>query len=370
MPKDTLTEIITYINNYVHYKKIPGLAVGMTANGNTVFVKGFGVRQINDLYSRVNADTIFSIQSLTKSFTASALVHLAEHTDFNLDRPVIDYLPYFRTKSGAFHEITTRHILSHTAGFPEDVWVASLLDSAMMTFAKDMPEYRFLDEKFPDVEQFLTRFGSREDITRYFAEIDLSYIPGESWAYCTDAYVIAADILEKVSGLSWEAYVATHILNPLDLSRTMVTPSFVAEEENIASYYLKTIDAPIETPLPKNAVGAPMGFMYSTIRDLLIYLQAHMKSDERIMSETSFAEMQTPFAKRKEGLSYGLGWKIMSKDGVKIVSHAGGYPGVSSFAAMIPDYQLGIVLLANTDSLRLETVADKVMNMWLRKTHS
>src|SRR5699024_8925583 len=93
----------------------------IVAEQEIVYSRGFGISALDSEYATVTPNTIFSIQDVTTNFTALSLVHLEENTSFKLDIPIVEYLPYFRTKIGAYDQITTRHILSHTAGFPENV---------------------------------------------------------------------------------------------------------------------------------------------------------------------------------------------------------------------------------------------------------
>src|SRR5699024_1430332 len=124
----------------------------------------------------------------------------------------------------------TRRSSDLTAGFPENVGVVLLLDEGFRRFAKDMPEYRSLFNRFPNIEETVANMQTREDLTRYFANVELADIPGENWVYAPEAYVIAADVLEKVSGLTWEAYVEKYILTPFGMNRTFINPVFDANE--------------------------------------------------------------------------------------------------------------------------------------------
>jgi CubicO group peptidase (beta-lactamase class C family) len=113
--------------------------------------------------------------------------------------------------------ITSKQILSHTAGFPENIWLVTLLDKHLFDLVKNAPEYEFIFKEVPNIEELISTTKNREDITRYFSNIELEYEPGDGWNYCTDAYVIMADILEEVSGLTWEEYLIKNILNPLNM---------------------------------------------------------------------------------------------------------------------------------------------------------
>lgn len=358
----TLSEIERILTRTLQEKSIPGMAISIVSKGEKILSKGLGKLNANSAID-VTPDTIFSIMSITKSFTASALVHLQENAEFELNQPVKDFLPYFKTKDGQEARITTQHILSNTAGFPDDLWVVTLLDKYMFEMGKSLPAFQFIFEKYPNIEEVLLTLQTREEVTKYFSTVDSLYEAGEGWTYCTDAYVIAADVLEKVSGISWEAYVQKHILSPLGLKNTYVDPSFIRGEQNVATYQANFGGHLVDLPVPENRVGAPVGFIYSTANDLASYLIAHMSAEDHFISKSGLDLMKQRMAKREKGLSYGLGWKIKQYHHLNVVEHAGGYPGVSCIATMIPKDQLGLVLLSNSDATPVQNIADSIIDV-------
>lgn len=363
MKKEEKFQLIeTILNRFVRENHIPGLSLQMVSKGRTVFTYEDGYSHIESK-KRINQDSISSIMSLTKSFTATALLHLEEHTYFTLDTPIIEYLPYFRTKSGHFSKITTKHILSHTAGFPENIWLVTLLDKHLFEFVKNAPDYQFIFKQAPNIETIIKNTNSREDITRYFSNIELEYEPGEGWQYCTDAYVIAADILEKISGLTWEEYIVNHLIKPLHMNRTFIDLPLRTVIENINHYYLYSNGKYQQIPSPYNPLGAPVGFIYSSTNDMAKYLVAHMENKQNIISPTSRNKMFAMIAHREPGLSYGLGWKIKTINDLKIVEHAGGSPGVSSFAAMVPEKEFGLVMICNIGEVPLQKISDQIIEV-------
>src|SRR5690625_4282625 len=98
--KEKLSNIANLLNQYRSSHHIPGLAASIIADGEMIYAQGFGTPDLENPYAMVTPDAVFSIQSITKSFTASPLVHLEETTSFSLDTPIIEYLPYFHTKNG------------------------------------------------------------------------------------------------------------------------------------------------------------------------------------------------------------------------------------------------------------------------------
>lgn len=253
--------------------------------------------------------------------------------------------------------------MSHTAGFPDNIWLVTLLDKALFEFAKKLPEYQFIFKQVPSIHDTIFKIKNREEITKYFSNIDLTYQPGEGWCYCTDAYVILADILEKISGLHWEEYVIKKILKPINMDNTYINPS-TTSLHNMSNYYLYDKCDYIKIPTPHNPLGAPVGFIYSTANDMAKYLIAIMGNEQNVISQTSRRKMFSMIAQRESGLSYGLGWKVKIVRELKVIEHAGGYPGVSSFASMIPDKNFGLIMLCNIGEAPLQILSDKISKIF------
>lgn len=350
------------IENYIAENKVPGFCLQIVSDGDIIYTFNYGYSNLESK-KPIQQGTVSSIMSISKSITAMAMLHLEENTYFNLDTPIIEYLPYFSTKSGRYNEITSKHILSHTAGFPDHIWLVTLLDKGLYEFAKNLPEYQFIFSQFPNVEDTISKIKSREDITKYFSHIDLTYEPGEGWRYCTDAYVILADILEKISGLTWEQYVMENIIKPLNMHYTYINPS-KATLQNMNDYYLYENSDYIKLPTPNNPLGAPVGFIFSTANDMAKFLIALMGSDQTIISQSAKSKMFSAIAQREPGLSYGLGWKVKKVREAKVVEHAGGYPGVSSFSSMIPAKKFGLIMLCNIGDIPLRNVSDYIVDIF------
>ena len=183
-------------------------------------------------------------------------------------------------------------------------------------------------------EEEISSIKTREDITKWFEKVELEYPVGKGWHYCTDAYVILADLFEKVTGTKWETSLR-EILTPLDMTRTTGDSQRVKEDENSARYYLGKDK--IETPFPINPISAPIGYLYSTANDLGKYIRFHMNKDHQVLRSDLIEEMQNPIHLVSEAWriesdvrSYGLAWFIDEYRGYKKVEHGGGQLAVRS----------------------------------------
>ncbi|ALS25604.1 serine hydrolase [Paenibacillus sp. 32O-W] len=336
----------------------PGLVANIVLDRELAYSKAFGVSKAS---VPITSDTIFSIMSISKSFTATAIMQLVEKRVILLDDPVSNYLPYFHIHDEKYKKnpITVKQLLSHTAGFPEYFPIASFQDHNLVNMFRGVPKYNALLENFS--EELLGKIKTREDVTRYFAHVKLQYDPGEGWQYCTDAYVIAGDLLEKVSGMTWEEYLHKNIFSNLKLSKTFTDPARLKEEENVTHYYTLIGSELSEMPTPINPICAPAGFIYSTANDMTKYLIAHMDYDDSpLISKESLETMQDMIAVREENVSYGLGWRIRKFHNNKIVEHAGGYPGMAAYVTMIPKKGFAVILFSNCDKVPVKYLSELV----------
>lgn len=289
-----------------------------------------------------------------------------------MDDPIVKHLSYFRTKNKEQSDlITIRHILSHTSGFPPDLGIANMIAPNVKEIFSDTPtEFQEALDEYKLTEEEINQIKTREDITRWFEKVELAYPVGKGWDYCTDAYVIIADLIEKVTGENWEEYLAEKILIPLNMKRTTVDALAVQKDENSALYYLG--DDQWETPFPINAISAPIGYLYSTANDLARYLRFHLNKDPGVLCSSLVEEMQRPVHQVSEEWrfgsevrSYGLAWFTDTYKGVDVVEHGGGQMAVRSLMSMVPELGLGVVVLLNFDGSLHHEICDKVLDVFI-----
>lgn len=213
---------------------------------------------------------------------------------------------------------------------------------------------------------------TREDIVKWFQKVELEYPPGKGWNYCTDAYVILADLFEKVTGVEWETHLEDEILSPLHMNRTTSDSKNVEEDPNSARYYLG--EEKIETPFPKNALSAPIGYLYSTANDLGKYLAFHLTGESDVLRSGLIEQMQQPvhlvneeWQFGSEVRSYGLAWFTDLYKGLRVIEHGGGQMAVRSLMTMVPELGLGIVVLLNFDGTTHHDVCDKIIDIFMEQ---
>ena len=320
-----LAKIDAYISEQMQADHIPGIALGLVHNDQIVHLRGFG--SADQSGRAVTAHTPFLLASVSKSFTALAVMQLVEAGKIELDVPVQRYLPWFRVADpDASARITLRHLLYQTSGLPAS---ACSTDEVTMT-----------------LEQFVHSLGT--------AVLDRPV--GSRYEYCSANYDVLGLIVQTVSGQSYGTYVQQHIFAPLQMH-----DSFASEQEarhdGLAQGYrwLFGVPAPFDY---YNVSAVPAGFLVSSAEDMTHYLVAQMNrgrfGSATILSPTGIAITHAPGVAITEGSgtgsSYAMGWNNGTLAGIPAIWHDGAEPNVSTRLLIEPQTHWGAVLLENANS--------------------
>ncbi|MGE0459975.1 MAG: serine hydrolase domain-containing protein [Vicinamibacterales bacterium] len=341
---------------------VPGAAWGIVIDGELAHLGTTGFR---DVVARqpVGPDTVFRIASMTKSFTAMAILKLRDEGRLSLDDPAEQFVPELKGLTYPTTDsprLTVRHLLSHAGGFPEDnPWGDQQLSAT--------------DEAFTA----MMRGG-----------IPFSNPPGVAYEYSNYAFAILGRIVTRASGMPYNAYVAAHILKPLGMSSTTLEPREVAPARLAHGYRWEDEQWKEEPQLPDGAFGA-MGGMLTSIRDLSRYVAAYLDAwpprdgaETAPISRASLREMQQVWRPRPAmvtrnaatgavdlntgGYGYGLGI-TQTCDFGHVVAHSGGLPGFGSLMRWLPEYGVGIIAFGNRTYTGWGGVANEAIEL-LRKT--
>jgi CubicO group peptidase (beta-lactamase class C family) len=340
-------EIDGYVSSQLKTLNIPGAALAIVQGDRLVHQQGYGVSDVSG--RPVTPQTPFIIGSTGKSMIALAIMQLVEAGKIELDAPVQRYLPWFGvTDPGASAQITVRHLLNHTSGFPG---VAGL---------------KLLGDGDTDI-------SALERHVRALAKVHLSAPVGERFQYSNANYTTLGMIIQTVSGQSYEAYVQANIFEPLDMRR-----SFTAKAEalpyGLATGYRYWFGQPVAFPnLPFVRGELPAGFHISTAEDMAHYLIAQLNGgryqDRLVLSSSGIAELHQPAIEGRPGEYYAMGWRVAELDGEPIVAHSGAVPTFMSNMILLPEKGWGIVMLMNaSDTLsvgRIMSIGDNVARMLL-----
>lgn len=327
---------------------IPGLAIGIVEEGEIVYARGFGVQSL-DTQAPVTPESIFGVASVSKCFVATAVMQLAEQGIIDLDTPIIQYLPYFRLDDDRCMQVTPRLILSHTSGMPDI----------------DEVEYDEL-VSHPETDE-----GAAERYVRGLRNLKMVGAPGERFAYSNIAYNVLGDLIAKVSGQTFEAYMQEHVLLPAGMPDSTFFYPEVARER-LAVPHLRTPGMVVNPVYPYHRADAPASFLHSTVMDMCHWSITSLNGGEyrgkRILSADRYPLMWTPVAPRSYPPFYehaGLGWTLGHYKGWKTVSHGGAGFGLTTFLVLLPEKQRGAIVLCNEESSAREQVDLAVIDAML-----
>ena len=333
---------------------VPGVAVGIVKDGKLVFAKGYGVRELGHP-ERVNADTRFAIGSNTKAFTTAALAILVDEGKLHWDDRVIDYLPDFRMADPyVTREFTVRDLLTHRSGLG--------LGAGDLLFVTN------------------TDF-TRQDVVRALRHLKPVTSFRSQFAYDNLLYVVAGEVVAVASGKSWEDFVSTRVLAPLGMSDCAVSVDRLRAKTNIAAPH-SLVEGKLTTVAPLGlALVAPAGAIQCSINGMAKWVSAQLARGKTADGSTLFSaaqseEMWTPQTilaprgkeaelTRTHFMAYGLGWGLQDFDGYKRVFHNGGVPGMVTHVSLIPELNLGVVVLTNQqEDLALSAISLQILEAY------
>jgi CubicO group peptidase (beta-lactamase class C family) len=334
--------IDAYVLDVMRRLRIPGAAVAIIEGDRIVHQRGLGrARPGGEVPT---PQTPFFIGSITKSFTALAVMQLVEAGKVDLDAPVQRYLPWFRVADlEATAQMTVRHLLNQTSALPY--------------FGRPDDQADFTDR--PDATERQVRALSKLKIHRPV---------GAKFEYSNINYDILGLIVEAASGESYPDYVQKHIFDPLQM-RHSYTSKVSARKDGMAVGYRHWFSLPFPAPeMPIPAGSLPSGQLISCAEDLAHYLIAHLNGgccgETQILSGAGIQALHKGAAEQIVfGQSvgfYGMGWFEIDLGPIKTYSHGGNMPEFSAFMALIPGQMKGVVLLFNADPYGLPPLTEEI----------
>jgi CubicO group peptidase (beta-lactamase class C family) len=320
-----------------------GLAVGVVRDGSLEFFHGHGLADIPS-NTPITEDTVFRIGSITKTFTAIAVMQLWELGLVDLDAPANDYLGAYKLVPAkpSFRPATLRHLLTHTAGIPEVVHAADLLHPGWGPFdARPAVHSVRVGAPLPSLAEY------------YRAGLRLVVEPGSAFAYSNHGFATLGQIVEDVSGMALERYLREHIFEPLGMADSDLVRSELVASRLATGYVLGPRGA--KAVPDRDWLGAGGGGIYSTTRDLARYLAALLGGGANehgaVLRPATLATMFEPHYQpdpRVPGM--GLGFFRSDAGGHRVVGHEGVLPGFNSGFSLAPDDGIGVIALTNGSS--------------------
>jgi CubicO group peptidase (beta-lactamase class C family) len=301
------------------YGRVPGVAFGLSYEGETVLLGGHGLANVETGEPIDAATTAFRCASITKTFTATVIMQLVERGKLRLDDPVVSHLAWAKKALG--RELTVRHLLVHAGSIIRDGSNA------------------WLGDPMPD----------RASLRRELANVATFGEPAERFRYSNIAYSLLGEIAESVSGRTFETLVRANIVRPLGLESTWADLTPAATRQLATGYAdARPNEERAAVPHVKARAIAPAGGLVATVPDLLEYMGAQMPGDERLLSDFAKREMQHPQWLRAEEPNIGLSWMTWHVAGLSLVGHSGGFPGFTTKIGFAPEERLAAAVLTNT----------------------
>lgn len=337
---------------------VPGIAVGIVKDGKMVLTKGYGVTNIQTK-QKVDANTLFGIASNSKSFTAAALAILVDEGKLNWDDKVITYLPEFRMYNDyVTQEFTVRDLLTHRSGL-------GLGAGDLMIW--------------PDGHNFTPK-----DIVKNIQYLKPVSAFRTKYDYDNLLYVIAGEVIEKVSGKSWCEFVETRIMNPIGMTESAGSWSRLKDTTNTIVPHVPT-DGKLEViPRYTNPIFNGAAGIYSSANDLSKWLIVQLNDGKYDNEKPLFSKKQHDEMWKPQTImpvantnpyktffrNYALGWRVEDVNGYLQVSHSGALDGVFTLTLMIPEIKLGIVVLTNQQSgASLSAISNTIKDRYLGITN-
>jgi CubicO group peptidase (beta-lactamase class C family) len=337
--------------------EVPGLSLAIVKDDGVVMAKGYGVRKMGEP-ARVDEKTLFGVASNTKVFTATALGLLVEEHKIEWDAPVIRYLPAFAMWDPyVTRELTVRDLLVHRSGL--GLGAGDLLWWPESTY-------------------------TRKDIAHRLRFISPATSFRSAYAYDNVLYLVAGEVIEAVSGQSWEDFVTGRILKPVGMNDSNVRHSSAGSGANVASPHA-SIDGKVRPIRPFASDNTnPAGGINSSAEDMAKWMRVQLSggrlpSGERLFSAATSRELTTlvtpipindpqpELAQLKPSFNgYALGLGVRDYRGHKLLMHTGGLPGYVSRVMMAPDASLGIAVLTNQESGEaFDSIAFRILDHFL-----
>lgn len=317
---------------------VPGIAVAVVKDDKVIHAKGYGVRSLNT-QQKVDENTLFGIASNSKAFTVAALGMLIDEKKLSWDTKVTDVIPEFKMYNPyVTEEFTVRDLLTHRSGLG--------LGAGDLMFWPDQNNFTLKD--------IIHNLRYLKPVSGFRTKYD----------YDNLLYIVAGEVVTRVSGMSWEEFIESRILQPLKMTQTAASFKRLKDKSNVIDPH-----APVEGTLKVirrdwSEVANAAGGIYSNIADMSKWIMMQMNGgkydgNKQLFSKTIHEEMWTPqtiipvrgsSVYNTHFAGYGLGWFLSDVKGYKQATHTGGLAGIVTQVTLLPELKLGIIVFTNQQS--------------------
>ena len=314
---------------------VPGIALAIVKDDKIVYAKGYGISSLATK-KKVDENTLFGIASNSKAFTAAAIGILADEGKLKLDDKVTDYIPEFKLYDPyVTAEFTIRDLLTHRSGL--GLGAGDLMD-------------------FPDSTDFTLKDAIHN--LRYFKPVSSFR---SKFDYDNQLYKVAGEVIARVSGMSWEDFIQTRIMNVLGMEKSSPSYQRIKDYSNVVDAHSPVDGKVVVIPRYLTTTGNSAGGIYSSVAELSKWIMMQMNNgkygdNKQLFSEDIHWQMWSPQTilpvapksyYNTHFAAYGLGWFLNDAKGYKQVSHTGGIDGMVTEITLLPELKLGIIVLTN-----------------------
>jgi CubicO group peptidase (beta-lactamase class C family) len=338
-PDNFLIQTIDNLAHEIYKPNEPGAAIIVVSEGKVIFRKGYGMANL-ELGVPIEPDMSFRLGSLTKQFTAAAILMLVEQGKLKLDDPITKFLTDYPTHD---HLITVEHLLTHCSGIRSYT---------------DMPEWLPLWRKDFKLQELMDLFKDEP----------MQFTPGERWAYNNSGYILLGAIIENLSGQTYEQFLQQNIFDRLDMKDSYydnplrIIPRRVSGYDKGSEGYTNAEYLSMTQPYAAGALA-------STVDDLALW-------DTALYTEQLFKQdlLQRAFQSYRllDGSSafYGYGWVISEYEGCRFIEHGGGIHGFRTYAIRIPEERVFVAVLSNNGGSDPGLLAFKIAALTIGKPYN
>jgi len=315
--------IDTYVRSEMQYQHIPGLALGLYAQGKVVRAEGFGMADV-ELKSPVGPETLFNSGSLAKQFDATAVMMLVEEGKISLDDSVRKYFP---SAPRSWEPVKIENLLSHTSGLGDYSSLELTGRGAPFDFNVDLTERELLERLY---------------------KLPIVFAPDTDWAYCNTNYMLLGMIIEKASGELWQQFLEKRIFNPLGMTSTRATDLRAIIPNRASGYVMENGKLQNEAWTAQTWNSLVDGSLYLNVSDLAKWDHALLTAD--LLKKSTLERMWTVFPLRNgkpNPGNYGFGFVLSSVNGHRVIGHDGNWQGFHDYSALYVDDSVEVVVLTN-----------------------
>jgi len=353
--------------------KTPGASLGLLRPGRPPFVKGYGYRN-REAKLPATPRTVYGIASVTKSFTALAILRLQEHGLLRVSDPVVRHLPELKIPgANARRPIRLHHFLTHSSGLPP---LPSIYYTSMRSVRRD-PPYDPRIARRVGIDPDHAPIDTYEQLMRYLSEERYTLLgaPGEVFSYSNEAFGLLGAVIERASGRTYESFLEEELLHPAGMGATSFDTGILFRQPEVTTLYSPKWTGRRHSLVPseewwEDTCLRGAGSLRTNVLDLLRYLQIFLTGGrvdrERVVASASVAAMMRPHVPVGHGVHYGYGLAVQPNyHGSLVVSHSGGLKGVSSLVVAVPRKGIAGAVLTNAEGAPSAPMLTAAVNLSL-----